>query len=320
MGKLGLVFAGGGGKGAYEIGVWKYLNEIGLDKHVTAISGTSVGALNAALFVGGTFENAYYVWCNISPGAITTAHKINKKDLFRIISGILEASISGDVLKYVVTSLRRNNLELIAQTFMNRILVEGFFSRDGMEEIIRNNIDFSKIQDSDVRCFATCLKVPSAFHPSCKVNPFEINNFDREKIIKILLASSALPIVFPEEKIDGKYYRDGGFKVIGDNVPIQPVYNAGVKDIIVVNLDHKASPTEKEKYKYSRIVDIIPSKDLGNLITGTMDFHGMYDKSTKKRIEKGKMEITERIDLGYKDAKRIIEKAFKGETRYGHSF
>ena len=27
--KLGLVLAGGGGKGSYQIGVWKYLNEIG---------------------------------------------------------------------------------------------------------------------------------------------------------------------------------------------------------------------------------------------------------------------------------------------------
>lgn len=28
---IGLVFAGGGGKGSYEIGVWKYLHEIGID-------------------------------------------------------------------------------------------------------------------------------------------------------------------------------------------------------------------------------------------------------------------------------------------------
>jgi NTE family protein len=41
--KLGLVLAGGGGKGGYEIGVWKYLKEIGLDKKIAVISGTSVG-------------------------------------------------------------------------------------------------------------------------------------------------------------------------------------------------------------------------------------------------------------------------------------
>ena len=32
MDGIGLVFSGGGGKGAYQIGVWKYLREQGLDK------------------------------------------------------------------------------------------------------------------------------------------------------------------------------------------------------------------------------------------------------------------------------------------------
>lgn len=49
MKKLGLVLSGGGGKGSYEIGVWRYLKEIGLDKKISVISGTSVGGLNAAL-------------------------------------------------------------------------------------------------------------------------------------------------------------------------------------------------------------------------------------------------------------------------------
>ena len=47
---LGLVLAGGGGKGAYQVGVWKALSEYGLAQRVTVISGTSVGALNGALF------------------------------------------------------------------------------------------------------------------------------------------------------------------------------------------------------------------------------------------------------------------------------
>ena len=37
--KIGLVFAGGGGKGAYHIGVWKALREYGIDKNITAVAG-----------------------------------------------------------------------------------------------------------------------------------------------------------------------------------------------------------------------------------------------------------------------------------------
>ena len=35
--KLGLALGGGGGKGAYQIGVWKYLAEIGLDSYVSVV-------------------------------------------------------------------------------------------------------------------------------------------------------------------------------------------------------------------------------------------------------------------------------------------
>ena len=51
--KYGLVLSGGGGKGAYELGVWKALVEMKLDKYIEVISGTSIGAFNAALFAQG---------------------------------------------------------------------------------------------------------------------------------------------------------------------------------------------------------------------------------------------------------------------------
>ena len=44
---IGLVLAGGGGKGAYQVGVLKMLQEQGLLEDVTAISGASIGAVNA---------------------------------------------------------------------------------------------------------------------------------------------------------------------------------------------------------------------------------------------------------------------------------
>ena len=72
MNGIGLVLAGGGGKGAYQIGAWKYLREAGLDRYVSAVSGTSVGALNAALFAAGDLEQAENLWRNIRPEQILT--------------------------------------------------------------------------------------------------------------------------------------------------------------------------------------------------------------------------------------------------------
>lgn len=45
----GLVLAGGGGKGAYQAGAFKALWEYGIQDYITAVSGASVGALNAVL-------------------------------------------------------------------------------------------------------------------------------------------------------------------------------------------------------------------------------------------------------------------------------
>ena len=47
---FGLVLSGGGAKGAYEVGVWKALDDYGITDEIKVISGSSVGALNAALF------------------------------------------------------------------------------------------------------------------------------------------------------------------------------------------------------------------------------------------------------------------------------
>ena len=48
--KIGLVLSGGGGKGAYELGVWRALKELGISKYISVFSGTSIGAFNSILF------------------------------------------------------------------------------------------------------------------------------------------------------------------------------------------------------------------------------------------------------------------------------
>ena len=52
--EYGLVFDGGGARGAYQIGAWRALSEAGVK--VSAVAGTSVGALNGALVCMGDLE------------------------------------------------------------------------------------------------------------------------------------------------------------------------------------------------------------------------------------------------------------------------
>ena len=60
--EYGLVLAGGGTKGAYEVGIWKALKEMNIN--ITAIVGASIGALNAAFIVQGDYEIMKDIWLN----------------------------------------------------------------------------------------------------------------------------------------------------------------------------------------------------------------------------------------------------------------
>ncbi len=64
-GKLGLVLAGGGAKGAYQVGCWRALRACGV-MQFGAIAGTSVGALNAVLVAQDDYDKAESIWHNMS--------------------------------------------------------------------------------------------------------------------------------------------------------------------------------------------------------------------------------------------------------------
>ena len=59
----GLVFSGGGTRGAYEIGAWKALNELGIK--IQGVVGASIGAINGALFLQGDIDKAEKIYRGI---------------------------------------------------------------------------------------------------------------------------------------------------------------------------------------------------------------------------------------------------------------
>lgn len=64
MENYGLVLAGGGCKGVYQIGVWRALREMGVS--ITAVVGTSVGAMNGALVALDRYDEAVTLWLDMS--------------------------------------------------------------------------------------------------------------------------------------------------------------------------------------------------------------------------------------------------------------
>lgn len=63
--RIGIVFSGGFAKGAYEIGFCKALIEYTKLENIKAVSGASIGALNAYGFVNNNFEYLLDIWRNL---------------------------------------------------------------------------------------------------------------------------------------------------------------------------------------------------------------------------------------------------------------
>lgn len=285
---IGLVFAGGGGKGSYEIGVWKYLHEIGLDSYVRAVSGTSVGALNAALFVGSSYELAEELWLNINQEKILTPKEISAEDVTKwlVANGLnLAAPLTMGLSKFASGAIM--GTEKIVQMMLTKTRGDHMFSRDGLKEMINDGLNYNYLRDSDMPCYVTCVRCPGL-----EIERFRLNEYSDEDISSLLLASSAIPIIFPNEEFHGNKYCDGGIPIVGDNVPVKPVYDTGVENIIVVHLGQD-SIVDKEQFPNAKIIEIVPREDLGDALTGTLDFS---PEGAEYRLK-----------LGYEDAKRIMQ-------------
>jgi NTE family protein len=91
----GLVFTGGGTRGCYEIGAWKALKE--LNVKITAVAGTSIGAINGAFFVQDDFDLAYKTWTSIKIDDFIVAEDDNPIKIF--ISALKDKGLDVTPLK-----------------------------------------------------------------------------------------------------------------------------------------------------------------------------------------------------------------------------
>ena len=120
-----------------------------------------------------------------------------------------------------------------------------------------------------------------------------MNYKPEQEIRDILLASSALPILYAPIRINGNVCRDGG---LTDNLPIQPLYIEGIRHFIVVGLSENTN-IPYDKYPDAEFLLVKPEQYIGDLLDGTLDFSS---KGAKRRIQ-----------VGYIDAVRNLE--FYGE-------
>lgn len=74
--KKALVFSGGGAKGSYEIGVWKATRKLNMKFDI--VTGTSIGAINGALYAMGDYKKAKKLWLKMTTNDLFTSSDIKK--------------------------------------------------------------------------------------------------------------------------------------------------------------------------------------------------------------------------------------------------
>ncbi|MDF2881632.1 MAG: patatin-like phospholipase family protein [Clostridiaceae bacterium] len=241
--KIGLVLGGGGCKGAYEIGVWKALKELKIDMYIQGVSGTSIGALNAALFALNDYNLAESIWMEITREKALPTDNV---DLFA---------------KGIKLFLGTKNINFIKR-HLPGLLEQGNVSRQGLMDIL-DSLNLHKALSSSIPIYAACAELPDL---SGKY--FKLNEYPVEAAKKILCASSAIPPVFPSEEIESVKYVDGG---LFDNLPIKPLYDRGFDMIFVINLDRNFV-IDRSSFPKSKIICICPSSDQGGVFSGILDF------------------------------------------------
>lgn len=276
--KIGLVLSGGGGKGAYELGVWKALKELKIDKYIEVFSGTSIGAFNAILFAQDSIEKAEALWEEVIMDKIIP---ISKFELLKKGIGLF---------------IGAKNINF-AKKYLNQKIYEGAVSKDGAKEIIDKYLDIEAVKENNKICYAACTQLPDF-----NVKYFKINDYDVNLGKEMIIASASLPLIYDATNIMGGKYIDGG---IADNTPIQPVYGEGC-DIIIVVLLSKEARIDRSLYPNSYIIEICPRNLNESVINGTLNLN---EEAKKNRIKEGYEDTMRNIEpiLKMAEYKIILE-------------
>ena len=109
-----------------------------------------------------------------------------------------------------------------------------------LKELLEENINLDSCKSSKQKIFISAVDILSA----------ELKYFSNSQItLAHILASSAIPLVFPWQYLNGIPYWDGGLMA---NTPIQPVIEAGARDIVVVLLSPVGADMDLEAPRSNR--------------------------------------------------------------------
>lgn len=237
-----LVLSGGGARGAYEAGVVRYIldaipDAVGGPIEFDIISGTSVGAINSA-WLAATLDRrkfsgrrAWYLWRTLEFSEVV---RPSYAELWRLGRQLLDRS---ELLARLLPEVEEDPERRTG------LLDPAFF-----EELVREEIPFREIERNLSRGRLQALTVSTTDIVSGRTTVFaqtasgELPPWTRDpKRVAVggpmtadkVLASAAIPLLFPAVQIGSRWFCDGGLR---QNTPLTPALRLGADRVMVVTL------------------------------------------------------------------------------------
>ena len=236
-GKLptGLILSGGGARAAYQVGVLRALARLLPERAPNPfdiICGTSSGALNAAVLateaecLQNGVNSLSEIWGNISSDTV-----------YQPMAGNLFVSVSNLMFSIVAGSGASR-----ASAFLDNKPLRKLLKRKLELDKIQRNIDRGLLDALGITTSAYGTGASVSFYQAVKgtedwTGPHRIGR--RCKLgINHLMASCAIPLLFPAVSIEGQYYCDGAVRQVS---PASPALRLGARRLFVVGVSGNRS-------------------------------------------------------------------------------
>ncbi|ETI57967.1 patatin [Marinomonas profundimaris] len=233
-----LILSGGGARAAYQVGVLSAMGKM-LPRHsqlpFSILCGTSAGALNATMLASyaGNFSRAVsslaFVWRHLTPDQIYTVGRWP-----------------------IATSLTKTLLSLFHIHNHDRSIA--LMDNTPLSQLLTNYLDFSKINTAIDNNQLKALAITAMSYSTGESTTFfqGVDNLqpwkgNRRKGIRAnlgvdhLLASSAIPTIFPAHKIQNHYYGDGAIR---QKSAIYPALKLGADKLFIIGVSGNRSPKQ----------------------------------------------------------------------------
>ena len=230
--EYGLVFDGGGARGAYQIGAWRALSEAGVK--ISAVAGTSVGALNGALVCMGDLEKAGHIWKEM---AFSRVMDVDDELMEQFFDG--EASIR-EILKGLWKKLADGGIDITP-----------------LKELIHEVVDEEKIRKCGKEFCLLTFSVSDMKELDLSIEDIP------EGLLEDFLLASAYLLGFKNEPLHGKTYIDGGAV---NNVPTASLLKRGYKDLIQVRIFGPGRVPKTTIPEDGSLLEIEPRVGLGSIL------------------------------------------------------